>query len=168
VPDGGFLSEQRINDIQAVSRYELWYAPHFPIQLPWVRSRDAADSWRLNLLESIREEGLRHPITIHGHSPKGLPIEKYITDENRDTPRDFIVRQGTNRLWCCRELGWETIPAIVSINKGSTLPEGVNGGIIPHEKFLEWVPGNAVRVWVREHDFGYKQPEEYLPENEFA
>lgn len=131
--------------------------------------RDRRDSapWRLQMRDDIRDNGLRWPIIVFGHSPKGKIIEKYITDFNRDRSQDIYVMIGTNRYWCLWDLGVETFPAMYSLNKGETPPEewGECWQVSPQD-FPKYAPDDCYRIWVREHNFGYKPLTE--PEVEFG
>lgn len=121
---------------------------------PWVRYREIPDSWQSNLLESIREEGLRWPLTVYGHSPKGPINKQYDVPQNAGRNRDRYVFIGTNRYWCLKELGWDTFPAIVSLNKGKEPPW--DSWKITPEEYPQYCPDDCYRIWVREHAFGYK------------
>lgn len=160
------MSEQQPHDIQHVRRYNLYYTSEFPMAVPWFRGRDASEPWRCRLLESIREEGLRHPIIVFGHSPKGRIIDKYRCAENAGRDESIYISQGTNRYWCLRELGWKSFPAVYSWNKG--LPPPFGGRLLEPEEFVDYCPDDTVRAWVREHNFGYKQPPTGTPEVEFG
>ena len=146
--------------IEEVSRYNLWYIPDFPIDLPMVRPRDRALPWRVNLLQSVREEGLRYPILIYGHSPKGkFNMARWgHAQEGRDT--SMYIAFGTNRYWCLKQIGAETMPVIISLNKGE-VPK--SGTLVPPHKFKAYAPPG--RVFVQDHAFGWTL--ETLPEQEF-
>lgn len=97
----------------------IWYAPEFPIDLPRpLRTRnDQSHPWMAGLLEDIAANGLLNPIIVWGHHPyrgefEHLPL--------------WMLRIGHNRRWACQELGWRTIPTLVSTRRGETPP---NGGI---------------------------------------
>ena len=139
---------------EVVDRYDLWYIPEYPIDEPWVRTRDGADSWRINLLDNIRENGMRWPIVLYGHSPKGAIIDKYRDEFNAHKDERIYVMIGTNRWWCLKELGYKTFPAILSLNKGEQ-PKYSATKITPHEFAYQYAPLDARRVWVQEHGYGY-------------
>lgn len=146
---------QRLNDILPnIERYDLWVVPEFPMDRPWVRARDGSDSWRVRLLDNIRDEGLRYPLCVYGHSPKGPIIDKYRCEWNADRDDSMYVFIGTNRFWCLEELGYTTFPAVFSLNKGE-VPEWDAYKILPDE-FPQYAPDDCYRIWVREHAFGYK------------
>lgn len=143
------------------NRFSLWVVPEFPIHLPWVRDRrpQTGEEWRFGLLEDIRDNGLKSHIGVYGHQPQGPISKKYDVEWNSDRDRKYVVRLGTNRLWCLMELGHKTFPAVVSINHGSKPPW--DGYIIPAcslgKYFTDGTP------WVANHAFGIVQatvPEE--------
>ena len=151
--------------IEEISRYHLWYVPHFPITLPMVRPRERALPWRQGLLESIREEGLRHPVLIYGHSPKGAFNFARWGEANEGRDKNMYIAFGTNRYWAIEQLGWDTFPAIISLNKG-TLPPiswGKRWHVQP-SRFKEFAPPG--RVWVTDHSFGWTLAQK--PEEEFC
>lgn len=145
-----------------VQRYDLWLIPDFPIDVPFVRPRTEAHEWRVGLLESIRKEGLRHPVVIYGHFPKGQFNPKWDEyNEGRDSR--MYIAFGTNRYWAMKQLDYTTFPAILSWNKGKTPPFEGATKITPDE-FRDYAP--AGRIFVQEHGFGYKVEE--TPEDEFG
>jgi hypothetical protein len=154
---GGGLKPDIVLDVQ---RYDLWFIPSLPIDVPFVRPRTEAHEWRVNLLESIRQEGLRYPIVVYGHFPKGNFNPKWAEANKGRDPRMYIAF-GTNRYWALKQLEADSFPAILSWNKGKTPPfDGEK--ISPHE-FRNYAP--AGRIFVQEHGFGYKV--EAFPEDEF-
>jgi hypothetical protein len=151
--------------IEEVTRYHLWYVPHFPISLPMVRPRERALPWRKGLLDSIRDEGLRHPILVYGHSPKGaFNFARWgCYQGKRDT--SMYVAFGTNRYWALCQLDADYAPVIISLNKG-TQPRKEWGEaqlVLPSE-FKKYAPPG--RVWVTDHSFGWELST--LPEEEFC
>jgi hypothetical protein len=106
-------------------------------------------------LESIRDEGLHWPLTVYGHSPKGKVVPKYKVPENANRDEGMYVFIGTNRYWCLKALGWDSFPAIVSLNKGE-IPPWEGAYKITPEEYPQYCPDNCFRIWVREHAFGYK------------
>lgn len=155
--------ELKPDDVQLVERYDLWYVPHLPMDVPLRRPRDRKLKWRTRLLESIREEGLRHPILVYGHSPKGAFNMHRWGASNEGRAKWLYVAIGTNRYWCLDQLGHETMPAILSMNKGKKPPW--EGELITPQDFRSYAPPDC-RVWVREHGFGWQLG--LLPEDEFA
>ena len=157
------MGELKPDIVENVERYNLWLIPQMPMDMPLVRPRRGGVKWRVRMLDSIREEGLRHPILCYGHHPKGrFNLEKWGDANLEQTHKDIYIAFGTNRYWCCKELGWDTFPAILSYNKGRTPP--CEGEIITPQEFRNYAP--AGRVFVQEHGFGYKLAE--FPEEEFA
>lgn len=122
-----------------------------------MRDRTDLASWRLNMRDDIRDNGLRWPILVFGHSPKGPINNQYITDFNRDRDMKNYIMIGTNRYWCLWDLGWDVFPAIYSLNKGETPPKewGESWKVSPSD-FPKYSPDDCFRIWVREHAFGYK------------
>jgi hypothetical protein len=148
-----------------VERYNLWYLPHFPMELPLRRPRDRALKWRQQLLESIRDEGLRHPVLVYGHSPKGAFNMTRWGYANEDRDPSMYIAFGTNRYWALEKLGWTKMPVILSLNKG-VLPDPAWGAatrIRPHD-FHNFAPPG--RIFVQEHAFGWEL--RTLPEDEFG
>lgn len=156
------MGELKPDIVLDVQRYDMWLIPHLPINLPLVRPRTEEDEWRVGLLESIRKEGLRHPIIVYGHSPKGQFNHAKWGEANEGRDKRMYIAFGTNRYWALQQLGKETFPAILSWNKGDTPP--FEGEIIPPEGFRDYAPEG--RVFVQEHGFGYKVKE--MPEDEFG
>lgn len=150
------------DNVENVQRYDLWMIPEFPVNVPLVRPRSESDQWRINLLESIRKEGMRHPIIVFGHSPKGeFNMDKWGDAQEGRDPRMYIA-YGTNRYWAIQQLGWETFPAIMSWNKGT--PPPFEGEIIQPGQFKQYSPPGS-RVFVQDHAFGWSV--KLLPEDEF-
>lgn len=152
--------------IEKVERYHLWYIPYFPIDLPMVRPRERALPWRKGLLESIRTEGMKHPILVYGHSPKGaFNFARWgHAQEGRD--HNMYIAFGTNRYWALKQLDRQTMEVIISLNKG-TLPSPEWGPAyhVQPRQFKEFAPPG--RVWVTDHSFGWtlrvKPEEEFCP-----
>lgn len=142
-------------DLIESDRFLLWYIPEFPIDRAWVRGRDIENEsqhWRLGLLEDIEKNGLNNPVGVYGHTPKGPLSLNYLAPGEPRCP-DYYVKLGTNRVWCCKQLGWKTMPAVVSINHGSTPKwEGHSfpASALP-KYFKDGVP------WVNHHGFGITQ-----------
>lgn len=117
--------------------------------------------------DDIRDNGLRVPLVVFGHSPKGKVNPSYYHESNRDRDESFYVMIGTNRYWCLKDLGWDVCPAIVSLNKGEHPPEewGEHWQVSPSD-FPKYAPDDSYRIWVREHAFGYKPLR--MPADEFT
>ncbi len=151
--------------IEDVDRYALWFCPAFPIGLPMRRPRERALPWRQNLLESVRKEGLRYPVLVYGHSPKGsFNMARWgHAQEGRD--ERMYIAFGTNRYYCLEKLGADTFPAILSWNKGDTPPPETSAEfVISPWEFREYAPPG--RVIVQRHGFGWQLAQ--IPEDEFA
>jgi hypothetical protein len=52
------------------------------------------------LLEDIRQRGMVNPLIVLNHRGPGY--------------HPYAVSTGVNRLWCARQLGWQTVPALVT------------------------------------------------------
>lgn len=84
--------------------YEIWFAPRYPvarIQCSHKQEWSHKAAFLPALLEDVRTRGLINPLIVLNHRPKNEYLERY-------------VMTGVNRLWCVRQLGWETVPAIVT------------------------------------------------------
>lgn len=128
-----------------------------------VRPRERALPWRVGLLESIREEGLRHPVLIYGHSPKGAFNHARWGHAQEGRDPSMYIAFGTNRYWAIKQLGWDAFPAIISLNKG-TLPTWADSKEVLPSEFKSFAPEG--RVFVQEHGFGWKPY--VMPEDEFC
>lgn len=159
----GETRELKPDIIEDVERYNLWFIPQMPMDAPLVRPRQRGVRWRVRLLEDIRENGLRHPIVVYGHTPKGdFNIQRWGDPRPEGKKYDMYIAFGTNRYHCLQELGFETFPAILSWNKGRKPP--FEGEQITPEEFRDYAPEG--RIFVQEHGFGYKVKE--FPEEEFS
>lgn len=147
--------------LDEVSRYDLWLIPEMPMDAPLRRPRDRKLKWRTRLQDSIAEEGLRHPILVYGHEPKGAFNMHRWGEHNEGRQKWLYIAFGTNRYWALEQLGWETFPAILSLNKGRKPPW--EGRKITPQEFKELSPPG--RVYVQEHGFGWELAT--LPEEEF-
>jgi hypothetical protein len=113
--------------------------------------------WIMGLLADIRAEGrFRNPVIVWNHHPL----------RGRKQPT-WLLRAGSNRVWCAEQLGWATVPAIVSTVDG-TLPPHPFFPMRPEE--LQEAFSDGGNVWANEHGFGLlraKPPEvtyaRYIP-----
>ena len=160
------MRELKPDLIEEVTRYNLWLIPNLPMDAPLYRPRQRRQGWRSNLLADIKANGLRHPILVYGHSPKGKFNLQRWGDLRPDVEGvkkfDMYIAFGTNRFYCLQELGATTFPAIVSWNKGKTPPW--EGKIITPEEFRDYAPEG--RIVVQDHGFGYTVKTK--PEEEFS
>ena len=148
-----------------VERYNLWYLPHFPMDLPLRRPRDRKLKWRVRLLESIRDEGVRHPVLIYGHSPKGTFNMHRWGEDNVGRDTSMYVACGTNRYWAMEQLGWTKMPVIMSMNKGKRPhKDWGDSTMISPQDFHNYAPPG--RIFVQEHAFGWGL--DTPPEDEFG
>ena len=114
-------------------------------------------------MDSIREEGLRHPILIYGHSPKGKFNFERWGEYNEGRDPSMYIAFGTNRYWACEQLGMTHAPAIISLNKG-TLPRWDDSKEVLPNEFKQYAPPG--RVFVQDCGFGWTLNQ--LPEEEFG
>lgn len=122
--------------------FTLWYVPKFSVDIIGGKlDKDPADvPWIMGLLADIREAGeIRNPITIWNHHP------------NRGVKQpEWLLRAGSNRLWCVEQLGWDWVPAVVSTASDVVILEGVE---IKPRSVQALYPDGGI-IWVNEHGFG--------------
>ncbi len=139
VPSVDWPVEDRI---QEKVPFTLWYVPKFSVDIIGGKlDKDPEKTpWIMGLLEDIRESGeLHNPMTIWNHHP------------NRGVKQpEWLLRAGSNRMWCVEQLGWEWVPAVVSLAPGLVILEGVE--IQPREVQAFYTDGGI--IWVNEHGFG--------------
>lgn len=83
--------------------YDIWYCPEYPVDAIRVSTRvrrEGRELWRPTLLESIRQRGLVNPLIVLNH--------------RGDTAEHHWLMVGTNRHWAVVELGWKTVPVLVT------------------------------------------------------
>lgn len=120
--------------------YPLFHVPEFPIdaltRLSGVFDPPSQPWVVLGLLPNIKAAGrFLNPITVWNHGK-----------ENNS------VRSGRNRVWCAKQLGWTSVPVIVS---GSP-PEGNLGytQIEDLSTLAGYFPHNDVRLWSNDIGWG--------------
>jgi hypothetical protein len=103
--------------------YAVWYIPEFPIQelgyggnRPlWKYTTDR--DWRAALREDFRVRGQINPCVVWNHNTNGhdgrIAGESYAN----------YVKIGRNKCWCARELGWRSVKALYTTNRGAR-PDG--------------------------------------------
>ena len=79
--------------------------------------------WLQGLVDDLRETGyLRNPVNVHAAHPGRFT--------GKQPP--YLVQGGSNRLWAAEQLGWDTVPVIVSLPHGEFPP--CKGTLIhPHQ-----------------------------------
>lgn len=134
--------------------YQLWYVPQFPISaLGGKLDKDVAERpWILGLKAAIAAEGrLLNPVIVWNHHPLRGKKQPY-----------WLLRAGSNRVWCAEQLGWHYVPAIVSVAEERDEPAMTPGvrQLTPTEVQAFFVDGG--NIWANEHGFGLlraKKPE---------
>ncbi len=147
VPSSSGSLEERI---QETVPYKLYYAPAFSVaQIGGKLDKDPEEApWLQGLYEDIKEEGtFRNPLIVWNHHANRLIGKQPY----------FLVRAGSNLLWCAEQLGWDYVPAIVS----SEFPLHGLHEIRPRE-LQEYFPDGG-KIWANDVGFGLlaaKKPEE--------
>lgn len=141
--------------------YDLWYVQAFPLaEMGGRLDKDESNyHWLLGLKADIQAEGrFRNPVIVWNHH------------EHRLTGKQpaWMLRAGSNRVWCAEQLGWTHVPAVVSTVKGE-VPPAVSFHRISPLTVQDYFPDGG-RIWANEHGFGLlqaKRPEvtyaEYVP-----
>jgi hypothetical protein len=131
------------NRIKCCVPFRLWYCPNFPLPLIGGKlDKDPQEMpWLQGLYEDIRDSGeLRNPLIVWNHH------------ELRGTKQpEWLIRAGSNRLWCCEQLGWETVPAVVSTVEPHRKP---CAGIQIKPRDIPSLFRDAGVIWANEHGFG--------------
>lgn len=146
VPPGTAEPEARIEPVKVW--YDLWYVPFFPVQQLGGRlDKDVeANPWLLGLLEDIRSEGrLRNPVVVWNHHAHRLTGKQPA----------WMLRAGSNRIWCVEQLGWEVVPAVVSTARGEFPPASSYRRIYPTSLDAQFPDGGV--CWANEHGWGLLQ-----------
>ena len=131
--------------------YHLWYVPYFPLgTLGGKLDKDPESAPRLQgLYDDIKQAGyLRNPVFVWNHH------------RNRLTGKqpEWLLRAGSNRVWCCEQLGWDTVPALVSTVGEELPPAGAKWGSpdmvrITPRTLADYLKDPGV-IWANEHGFG--------------
>ncbi len=142
VPSVDWSEEDRV---QETVPFHLWYVAEFPVAtIGGKLDKDVqATPWIMGLLADIRDTGyLRNPLIIWNHHPnRGIkqPI--------------WLLRAGSNRMWCVEQLGWKTVPAVVTTASLGQLPPGVRGFEIKPRDMQSYFKDGGI-IWANEHGFG--------------
>ena len=171
IPPGDAPYDERVHPDRVW--YQFWYVPRYPLNcLNGKLDKDPAGTqpWIMGLLAAIRQAGyLKNPVIVWNHHP--LRGSKQPT---------WLLRAGSNRVWCAEQLGWTHVPAIVSLDPRDQIRSGI--GCLHAEKLLG-MPATLIRpdavqsyfvdggnIWANEHGFGLlraKKPEvtysQYIP-----
>lgn len=126
-------------------QYRFWYCPHFPVETLGGRlDKDIEEvPWILGLLEDIRAEGrFRNPINVWNHH------------ESRGKKQPtWLLRAGSNRIWCAEQLGWTSVPAVVSTAWSERCPHYVEARPIQPMDLPSFFPDGG-RIWANKHGWG--------------
>ncbi len=102
-------SQQPLEErIQEEVPYDLYFVPDFPISTLGGRLDKDPDAmpWLQGLYDDIKAEGgFRNPVVVWNHHPNRLTGKQPA----------WLLRAGSNRVWCAEQLGWDTVPAVVSV-----------------------------------------------------
>lgn len=141
--------------------FDLWYVPAFPLaEMGGRLDKDPASApWLLGLKADIAAKGrFLNPVIVWNHHDHRLTGKQPM----------WMLRAGSNRVWCAEQLGWQSVPAVVSTVKGERPPAGSFHRISPLT-VQDYFPDGG-RIWANEHGFGLlqaKRPEvtyaEYVP-----
>ena len=133
------------NRVKEKVPFLLMYVPEFPVDSIGGKLDKDPDGlpWIMGLLDDIRESGhLRNPLTIWNHHP----------NRGVKQPR-WLLRAGSNRMWCVEQLGWKTVPAVVSMSYDEIdQPYTYGKEIAPRDVQSYYTDGGI--IWVNEHGFG--------------
>ena len=159
IPSGGASEEVRIRSEDVW--FDLWYVPAFPLALMGGKlDKDPVHApWIVGLLEDIRAAGaFRNPVVVWNHHSHRLIGKQPF----------WMLRAGSNRVWCAEQLGWQTVPAVVSTVKGEKPPASSFHRISPLT-VQDYFPDGG-QVWANQFGFGLlqaKRPEvtyaDYVP-----
>jgi hypothetical protein len=134
--------------------YDLWYVPTFPLdRMGGKLDKDPEDiPWIMGLLADIERAGrFRNPVIVWNHHPNRLTGKQ----------PEWLLRAGSNRVWCAEQLGWDTVPAVVS-TRGEIPPIqilfhdpiGVTLRPINDPLTLDDYFPDGGKLWANEHGFG--------------
>lgn len=128
--------------------YDLWFVPEFPLaEMGGKLDKDVEQApWLLGLLADIRAEGwFRNPVVVWNHHDHRLTGKQPF----------WMLRAGSNRVWCAEQLGWGYVPAVVSTVKGEVPPARSFFRIAP-KHVQERFPDGGV-IWANDFGFGLLQ-----------
>lgn len=122
--------------------------PAFPLAaLGGKLDKDVAERpWILGLKADIAAHGnLKNPVIVWNHHPLRGKKQPY-----------WLLRAGSNRVWCAEQLGWKDVPAVVSVDPAETLPSWLVsrlGHKLEPLKVQAWFLDGG-NIWANEHGFG--------------
>ena len=144
--------------VDACVPYNLWWCPRFPvIKIGGLLDKDPDDKpWLQGLYDDIEEAGvIRNPIIIwNHHSMRG------------GKQPEWLLRAGSNRMWCVEQLGWSTVPAVVSTVHNELPPADSRINYTIYARDIESYFPDGGRIWANKHGFGLLRAK--LPEVTYA
>lgn len=158
VPPGDAAEELRV--IPEEVWYDLWFSPAFPLALMGGKlDKDYAGTqkWIMGLLADIRSEGRwRNPVIVWNHHPL----------RGKKQPR-WLVRAGSNRVWCAEQLGWTAGPVVFSVDPNdrdaeNDLARHAVQRIRLAARDVQSLFVDGGNIWANKHGFGLlraKKPE---------
>ena len=142
VPPSAAPLEDRI---QEAVPYHLWRCPAFPIALLGGRlDKDPQQTpWLQGLYEDLERAGrFRNPVFVWNHHANRLTGKQ----------PEWLLRAGSNRVWCAEQLGWTSVPALVSTATCSEIPPSASWALTPRE--LEEYLNDPGVCWANDYGFG--------------
>jgi hypothetical protein len=130
--------------IQETVPYQLWYVPYFPLdRLGGKLDKDAQQNpWLQGLYEDLkREPRFRNPVIVWNHHP-----------HRGGKQPEWLLRAGSNRVWCAEQLKWTAVPALVSTVPNEVPPGKQMDLIEPRE--MELFLGDPGKIWANDQGFG--------------
>ena len=164
VPPGDAPEELRIEPDKVW--YSLWYVPRFPLRILGgkLAKLDANGvsidvvlpaNALLGLKADIAREGqFRNPVIVWNHHSLRGKKQPY-----------WLLRAGSNRVWCAEQLGWTHVPAVVSTATEYDARTLAQCATLFHVEpaLLQTYFRDGGNVWANEHGFGLlraKKPQE--------
>lgn len=142
--------------------FSLWFVPQFPLALLNGKlDKDVTERpWIMGLLADIRQAGVfRNPVVVWNHHPNRLTGKQPA----------FLLRAGSNRVWCAEQLGWTSVPAVLTLAVETEMLPGVKAYRITPDELQGMFPDGG-KVWANEHGIGLQlapKPEvtysQYIP-----
>lgn len=155
IPSGDAKYDDRV--LPAEVWFTFWYVPYYPLKyLNGKLDKDFAgdQKWIMGLLSDIRRAGtFRNPVVVWNHHV------------NRGVKQPmWLLRAGSNRVWCAEQLKWQTVPAILSLDpKELDRPPAKLGDAmqIPTDGVQSMFPDGG-KIWANKSGWGLlraKKPE---------
>lgn len=159
VPPGDAPLERRVEPEKVW--FDMWYVPAFPMSvLGGKLDKDVTERpWIMGLKADIAAAGrFLNPVIVWNHHPLRGKKQPW-----------WLLRAGSNRVWCAEQLGWDAVPAIVTADPKEPLPNNWPKFKIRPDELQEAFPDGG-NVWANEHGIGLlraKKPEvtysRYIP-----